>query len=273
LSKKLNGYLDHLRENLETLDEQIANARKMSTPSRKGADKAAALQWAKTLRDLVELRNTTLLNIKTHMLGRDETGATTEPPDFYSGNPEVMFERDFRTLLKPWHESDLRISCEDCGAESEDVFSRSFKKQVSLGIGDMTTTETEHHDLCSRCYEKRTAKDTDESEESSEASDPVSILKELAETQGEENVSSAMNKAMTGLVRNTIRAVALDARSPLEKVKMLEDFKAHLVRTAHSHATGDNIEPGVALLDKKIERLQKEAELGKGQDASGKPAT
>jgi hypothetical protein len=27
---KIDGYLDHLRENLETLDEQIVNARKMS---------------------------------------------------------------------------------------------------------------------------------------------------------------------------------------------------------------------------------------------------
>jgi hypothetical protein len=272
LSKKLNGYLDHLRENLETLDEQIANARKMSTPGRKGADKAAALQWAKTLRDLVELRNTTLLNIKTHMLGRDETGATTEPPDFYSGgNAQVRFERDFRGLLAPWTREHLKLKCEDCGAESEGVFSRSFEKQVPFGVGDMMTTETEHHDLCSRCYEKRTVKDTDESEKGSEASDPVSILKEFAETQGEGSVDSTMSEAVTGLVGNTIRAVTLEARSPLEMVKMLEDFKANLVRTAQSQAS--NIEPGIVLLDKEIERLQKEVELGKGQDAAGKPAT
>lgn len=36
------------------------------------------MQWAKTLRDLVELRNSTLANIKAHMLGRDETGVITE---------------------------------------------------------------------------------------------------------------------------------------------------------------------------------------------------
>jgi rubrerythrin len=142
-------------------------------------------------------------------------------------------------------------------------------KQVSLGIGDMMTTETEHHDLCSRCYEKRTAKDTDESEKGSEASDPVSILKDFAEKQGEGNVNSTMSEAVTGIVRNTIRAVALGARSPLEKAKMLEEFRANLVRTAHSDASGDNIEPGVALLDKEIERLQREADLGKGQDAAG----
>jgi hypothetical protein len=57
-----------MRENLETLDEQIANARVMS--KRKGKD-ANALQWTKTLRDLVELRNETLEKIKGHVLGRD----------------------------------------------------------------------------------------------------------------------------------------------------------------------------------------------------------
>ncbi len=36
---KLNGFLDHLRENLEVLDEQIATARKMSKPKGK-ADKS-----------------------------------------------------------------------------------------------------------------------------------------------------------------------------------------------------------------------------------------
>ena len=267
--KLIHGYLDRHRENLDTLDEQIANARKMSKPGRKGADKVAALQWAKTLRDLVELRNTTLEKIKAHMLGRDETGSVTEPADFYDGNSEVMFERDFRGLLAPWTREHLKLKCEDCGAESEGVISRSFKKQVPFGVGDVMITETEHHDLCSRCYAKRAAKDTDESEESSEASDPASILKEFAETQGEESVDITMSEAVTGLVGNTIRAVTLEARSPAEMVKMLEDFKDHLVTTAHSQA--DNIAPGLALLDKEIERLR--AEAGKGQDAAGKPVT
>jgi uncharacterized small protein (DUF1192 family) len=269
--KLLNGYLDQLRENVATLDEALALARKMGK-STKGGDPHAAIQALKLIRDLAEVRNATLLSIKAHILGRDETGTVKEPANVYSGNAEVMFERDFKRLLEPWTLEDLKLECEDCGAESEDVKSRSFEKQVPFGVGDMMTTETERRDLCSRCYEKRTAKDMDESEEESEASDPVSILKEFAETQGKGNVNSTMSEAVTGLVGNTIRAITLEARSPLEMVKMLEEFKARLVRTAHSHGSGDNIEPGIALLDKEIERLQKEAELGKGQDAAGKPA-
>jgi hypothetical protein len=159
--KPLRGYLDRLRENLDTLDEQIKSARKMS--KKKGKD-SNALQWAKTLRDLVELRDRALVNIKVHLLGRDESGAATEPPEYYLGNAnaEVMFERDFQAFLAPWTREDLKLKCEDCGAESESVISQSFEEQVSLGVGDMMTTETEYRDLCSRCYEKRTAKEGDE---------------------------------------------------------------------------------------------------------------
>ena len=266
--KLLNGYLDQLRENVATLDETLALARKMGK-SKKAGDHHATIQTLKLIRDLAEVRNATLLSIKAHILGRDETGTVKEPANVYSGNAQVMFERDFKRLLEPWTLEDLKLECEDCGAESEGVISRSFEKQVPFGVGDMMTTETEHHDLCSRCYAKRTAKDTDESEESSEASDPASILKEFAETQGEGSVDITMSEAVTGLVGNTIRAVTLEARSPAEMVKMLEDFKDHLVTTAHSQA--DNIAPGLALLDKEIERLR--AEAGKGQDAAGKPAT
>jgi len=67
--KPLNGYLDRLRENIEVLDEQIENARKMSKPNKKG-DRRAALQSAKILRDLVELRNETLDKIKVHLSER-----------------------------------------------------------------------------------------------------------------------------------------------------------------------------------------------------------
>jgi hypothetical protein len=265
--KLIHGYLDRLRENLEVLDEQIANARKMSTPGRKGMEKAAALQWAKTLRDLVDLRNTTLEKIKAHVLGVSETGSVREPADHYSGNSEVMFERDFARLLSPWTRQDLKLECVDCGKESEDVSTRRFPREYQTD---------ELFDLCDRCYEKRTAKDTDESEESSEASDPVSILKEFAETQGKGNVNSTMSEdrglegAMTDGVRNIIRLVR-SGGSPAEKIKMLEEFKAHLVTIGYNHASGPNIEPGVALLDKEIERLR--AEAGKAQDAAGKPVT
>jgi hypothetical protein len=150
--KKLNGYLDHLRENLETLDEQIVNARKMS--KKKGKD-SNALQWAKVLRDLVELRDTTLGNIKAHLLGRDETGATNEPDDVYVGHPQVEYERYFRSLLSPWTQQDLKLKCQDCDKESEEVSTHDFSGQPL--------------DLCPRCYEKRTAKEGDEPGESENA--------------------------------------------------------------------------------------------------------
>ena len=150
--KKLNGYLDHLRENLETLDEQIVNARRMS--KKKGKD-SNALQWAKVLRDLVELRDTTLANIKAHLLGRDETGATNEPDDVYVGNPQVEYERYFRSLLSPWTQQDLKLKCQDCDKESEEVSTHVFSGQPL--------------DLCPRCYEKRTAKEGDEPGESENA--------------------------------------------------------------------------------------------------------
>ena len=144
--KLIHGYLDRLRENLETLDEQIANARKMSKPGRKGADKAAALQWAKTLRDLVELRNTTLVNIKTHLLGRDETGSPNEPDDIWHDNSEVEYERYFRSVLTPWTQQHLKLKCEDCGKESEEVSTREFSHEYEAD---------EYFDLCGKCYEKR----------------------------------------------------------------------------------------------------------------------
>jgi uncharacterized small protein (DUF1192 family) len=258
--KPIHGYLDHLRENLEILDEQIVNARKMSKPKGK-ADKAAALQWAKTVRDLVELRNQTLDRVKGALLGRDESGAATEAPDFYGGeNPQIMFERDFQRLLAPWTREDLKLECEDCGKESEDVSTREFPHEYE---------DSEYFDLCTGCYEKRSVKkeeseeaddsESDESEEDSEASDPASIL------QGESGTVT-MTEAVTALVQNTISAVTLDAHSPLEKVKELEEFKAHLIRSAYSHASAANIEHGVVLLNKEIERLRAEA----GKDAAGK---
>ena len=255
--KLLNGYLDQLRENVATLDEALALARKMEK-SKKPGDRHATIQALKLIRDLAEARNATLLSIKAHILGRDETGTVKEPANVYSGNAEVMFERDFKRLLEPWTLEDLKLECEDCGVQSEGVFSRSFEKQVSLGIGDVMTTETERRDLCSRCYEKRTAKDerTDESESNELISE-----------------GSALEGAMTDGVRNIIRLARSDGDSPAEKIKMLEEFKAHLVTIAYSHASGPNIEPGVALLDKEIQRLQKEAEPGKGHGAAGKPVT
>jgi hypothetical protein len=96
----------------------------------------------------MRLRNTTLSNIQTHLLGRDETGSATEPPDYYDGNPQIMFERDFQTFLAPWTRQDLKLKCEDCGTLSDEVSTRAGHYQ---GEKD--------RDLCDKCYEKRTAKE------------------------------------------------------------------------------------------------------------------
>lgn len=145
---KFKGYLDRLRENVEALDEAIATARTMS--KKKGKD-SNALQWVKTLRDLIELRNTTLGNIKTHLLGRDESGTGTEPQDFFDGNPEIEFERAFQRFLSPWTREDLKLKCQDCGVSIEEVSTRRIITRQDI-IPDYVDL-----DLCPSCYAKRKA--------------------------------------------------------------------------------------------------------------------
>src|SRR5208283_3897960 len=102
---KFKGFLDRLRENIQVLDEEIATARKFAKP-RKGSDSQVSLQWAKTLVNLVELRNTTLDKVKLHLLGRDgEFGLPIEPPGEYDDNSQIMFEREFKNFLSPWKET------------------------------------------------------------------------------------------------------------------------------------------------------------------------
>jgi len=255
--KKLNGYLDRLRENVATLDETLALARKMGK-SKKAGDRPAAIQALKLIRDLAEVRNATLLSIKAHILGRDETGSVKEPANVYSGNAEVMFERDFKRLLEPWTLEDLKLECEDCGVTSEKVSTRT------LVTGEFSS---ENGDLCDRCYAKRTAKDAHQPKEDSEASAIDSILKDAGVSP-----DSTMDQAVIGIVQNAIGAVTLRADSPLEKAAHLEALKANLVATAAQvHGSPHDIAPGLALFDKEIERLR--AEAGKGQAAAGKPAT
>jgi hypothetical protein len=155
--KKFRSYLDRLREDLEVLDETIATARKMSKPKGK-ADKetrALALQWAKTLRDLIERRETTLAAIKVHLLGRNETGSPNEPQDCWNENPEVMYERWFREQMSPWTLDDLKLRCEDCGIESEDVENHMFHEIRDRHY--VALVEQESANLCPRCVQKREA--------------------------------------------------------------------------------------------------------------------
>ena len=139
-----------MRENLETLDEQIVNARVMS--KKKDTN---ALQWAKTLRDLIELRNATLDKIKAHILGRDETGAPNEPDAIYDYNDQVEFERLFKNQLTPWTLEDLKLECVDYHVKSEDVSNRYFSHPYPK--------LSENLDLCEKCCGKRISKSTGES--------------------------------------------------------------------------------------------------------------
>ena len=152
---KFKGYLDRLRENIQALDDGIAIARTMS----KKKDRSA-LQWAKTLRDLIELRNSTLDRIKAHLLGRDESGAITEPNEFFEGdtNPEIMFEREFKNWLSPWTRQDLELECQDCHKSSEEVSEQAVVSGYSKWGGE----EYEHVLLCPDCYAKRQAKEPKE---------------------------------------------------------------------------------------------------------------
>ena len=97
-AKTLPGYLNRMRRNLESLDESIDATHKVPR-GEKATDKRARL---KLLRDLIELQNASLLTVKTHLLGRDQTGAGNEPADVYGDNDQVEFERYFKNMLAPW---------------------------------------------------------------------------------------------------------------------------------------------------------------------------
>jgi hypothetical protein len=106
--RALNGYLDRMRKNIQVLDESIESV-SMAPRNEKPAERRARL---KLLRDFVELQNATLVATKTHLLGRDETGAPIEPPDHYDHNDQIEFERYFKNQPSPWTEDDLKLECE-----------------------------------------------------------------------------------------------------------------------------------------------------------------
>jgi hypothetical protein len=94
----------------------------------------------------VQLRNETLEKIKAHLLGRDETGVVTEPSSHYYGNSAIMFERDLRGSLSPWTKDDLKLKCENCGLENEEVSTRRFSHHCR---------DDEYHTLCDECDQKQ----------------------------------------------------------------------------------------------------------------------
>lgn len=143
----------------------MSRLRMLAMSKKKGKD-ANALQWAKTLRDLIELRNTTMEKIKGHILGRDETGAINEPTSVWDHNDQVEFERYLKNQLSLWTEDDLKLECEDCGVESEDVSNRHFSHPYP--------ENDENLDLCEKCYNKRTNEPTGESEDVNPIAEPAS---------------------------------------------------------------------------------------------------
>jgi hypothetical protein len=60
--------------------------------------------------------------------------------------------------MKPWTKQDLKLECEDCHVQSEEVSEYYVE------------TEREHLDLCPKCYEKRSQKEGQEDEDSKEES-------------------------------------------------------------------------------------------------------
>jgi hypothetical protein len=133
------------------LDETIEAARKNSQVK---DDSRLALHWTKTLRDLVEVRNNTLLSIKAHILGRNETRAVVEPENYYDSDSEIMFERTFHTFLTPWTLEDLKLKCEDCGRENDEVSRHVFPEHRDRN----KYVNGKRLDLCPECYDKRAAR-------------------------------------------------------------------------------------------------------------------
>ncbi len=153
--RPLNGYLDRMRKNIQSLDENIEGLRNVPKAEKAG-EKRARL---KLLRDMIELQNMTLQAIKTHLCGRDETGAPNEPPDFYhdSNDPQVEFERSFRKFLSPWSQDDLKLKCEDCNVNNEEVTHHEFPSIDQPGSPWKILVPNEDADLCSSCARKREA--------------------------------------------------------------------------------------------------------------------
>jgi hypothetical protein len=89
--------------------------------------------------------------VKTHLLGRDATGAPNEPPDVNDYNDQVEFERQFKEMLSPWTQDDLKLTCEKCKIASELVSHRTFETYYTTGSNSIQYREME---LCKDCYEK-----------------------------------------------------------------------------------------------------------------------
>ena len=63
----INGFLDHARQSLQILDQSIADAQQMShVKTGRGHDNESRLEWTRELRNLLELRNSTLQSYEAY---------------------------------------------------------------------------------------------------------------------------------------------------------------------------------------------------------------
>lgn len=69
-------------------------------------------------------------------------------------------EQYFKSQLSPWIGDDLKLKCEDCYVESEDVTTHRFDDYYDE---NRNYVSPEIADLCEKCYEKRTSESTDDS--------------------------------------------------------------------------------------------------------------
>jgi len=247
----LNGYLDKVRRNIQALDESIESTRK-APEGEKVAERRARL---KLLRDLIELENVTLTGVKSHLLGRDETGAPGEPVGTWDYNSQVMFERSFHYLLTPWTLDLLKLKCQDCGIESEEVSHHNFQEIRDSHYN--TIVRAEDADLCPKCVEKRKAVRQEKAKKRlGSASDPSEAKSERSLTE----TSNRPGGVLVDSVQSTVNAITSENHPPTEKIRMLEEYKAKLCKIADERGLSHLLGSSLMLIDKEIQRLK--AELG-----------
>lgn len=146
-ANRVDGFLPRLSRNLHVLDDAIESVR-IAPKSEKPSEKRQRL---KLLFALIEQENMMLTSLKSHVLGRTESGSPAEPRNHYDSTPEIQFERTVHGLLaRNWTEQDLELKCSECGNSSISVVERSLPE----GRDQFGLPSTQHRDLCVECYQK-----------------------------------------------------------------------------------------------------------------------
>jgi hypothetical protein len=75
----------------------------------------------------------------------------------YASDEQFSFEREFQNFLEPWTRQDLKLKCEDCGVESEEVEYHGFPSLEDKHWREVVPNETAN--LCAdKCEASRSAK-------------------------------------------------------------------------------------------------------------------